>query len=522
MIRTWAKLLWRAGRTVALGFFVSMSLATVGSQHLQAQPVGIPTPPTDLTDDDLIENSCISSEGLYSPRDYFSDMDWAAEHDARWAAAGLSHRTGWRANMSSVAAKGNTFFYKTGDAFYKFLGAYSEILQMYKIYQDLERTMRFLKEYRLTVNLFRFAPHITLSVEDSVGEEGKVFAVGFFPNSHDGWEKRANLFADNPYYLKRPGAMRLVEIRYPHSLEDVAMKLSVWGGEDMDAEEWQKWMLAGFYDGVTSASAFLDGIGIQNNMALNARNLGPKAMADRRMAALVRRIQALETRKTLLREAMSGHLTPDADNVNLSPAELNRQLSLIDAEIVRLQKEVGEAGALEQAKTASWMKKYAFVNEILSKLEDPDRRLAVATLSTQYKKWERFWCSPDQMNPNPQITGNVRVDNAIFIIWQALTLLSRGQIPPPTSVPGGEAAKAQAFMVRANARGLMADELRASRQLLTFAYQDDTQKQGILTVTDGKAQVNRLIKRLEAGKGEVERMELLWKAKEKLNGCGFS
>lgn len=496
---------------------IALSFAGTGLS-LRAQ---LPTPPTDLTEDDLTENSIHVGNGYYSPRNIFSDMVWAPMHDARWAAVSLGHRTGWRANKSSVAAKGNTFFYKTGDAFTKFLGAYSEILQMYKIYQDLERAMRFMKEYRLSVNLFRFAPHFTLEVENSVGPEGKMFAVGFFPNSHDGWEKRANLFADNPYYLKRPGAMRLVEIRYPHSLNDLAMKLSVWGGEDLDSDEWQQWMLAGFYDGVTSASTFLDGLGIQNNMAQNARNLGPKAMADRRKAALIRRIQALEARKNILREAMAGHLTPDADNVNLSPAELNRQLSLIDAEIARLNREVGDAGPLEHAKTASWMKRYAFVNEILAKLEDPDRRLAVATLSTQYKKWERFWCTPDMMNPTPEITGNAKVDNAIYVIWQALTLLSRGQIPPPTAVAGGKAAEAQAFMVRANARGLMADELRASRQLLTFAYQDETQKQGIAVVTDGKAQVTRLIERLERGKAQAERVEALWKVRTELNSCGF-
>lgn len=475
----------------------------IAPSFLQAQVV----PPTDASADDSDETAqgsgMIPTLGPNVPNgfSYGSDMVWAAEHDARWATkAGLDiNSASYR--IASLLSKGNTMFVKTGDIFGKTLQAYQEVTKWVEMYHQMESMWNFVENYQLRLNLYRFLPLMNVDAPDEMGG-GQAFAVGFLPKNSTGWEARANLLNDNPWY-RRGGGLRLVEVRYPHSLNDITFDSSVWGTDTVDEEMAQKMLMAGIYEGVVSAGAWMSGVGIQNNLADNIAPLGPKGLAKRLREIRLNRLMILQKRRDLLQQAAGGMLPLGA----MSPADVLDQITLIDKEIADISAKINGEYLDEQMADSAWMRQASFVNEILAKLEHRERRLALMKLSERYRKYEAFWADPGQMNPTPEITGNPRVDNAINTIWQALTLLSKGKIPPPTPVPGGPAAEAQATMVKAEYRELMVDELRAVRRLLAFRYVTDKQKVGAdETVQAGRVQVDEMMRQLKVHENLIARM----------------
>lgn len=447
-----------------------------------------------------------------------SDMDYAPEHDARWGLAATSHATGAMGRMEGLLARGNTFFLKTGDAFTKILDAYQTINRMMILYNQMKSMADFMKTYRLNVNLFAFMPLVDINAPDEMGG-GQAYAVGFLPKDSQGWQARANLFGDNAYY-KKPGGLRLVSVRYPHSLNDITMNASVWQADSVPEEEFEKRMMAGMYDGVMSSSLFLDRMGISNNAADNVAGMGPKAMARHMSEAIQRRIDALETRKQLLLDASMGQapLPP-----GMTPQQVLDQIAaiVVEEQSLKAQDQMGEATI--NAQNEPWMREASFVTEILTKLEQPQRRLALMKLNERYLKYEKYWADPDQMDPTPEITGDKRVDNAIYIIWQALTLLSKGKIPPPQGVPGGPAAIAQSTMVRSMYRQFFVDELRAVRRLIEFRYETDLQQQGAdVVVKDGQQEVKEMQDLLQAHADNIEKLKAFAQARAIIVGQGYA
>jgi len=489
---------------------LALTALPLGLVLLQSTPALAQTAPTDPSSTDVDETAIGSGmiptlgplASGQSPITWGSDMAYAAEHTGRWLAAAASHGVGANARVGMMLGKGNTFFIKTGDVFGKTIGAYQEIVKWVEMYRQMERAWEFVKNYQLRLNLYRFLPLVDVMAPDEMGG-GQAYAVGFLPKDSTGWEARANLLNDNPW-KKAPGGMRLVEVRYPHSLNDVLLDSSVWGTETTDEEQFQKMMLSGFYEGVVSAGAWMNGAGLQNNLQDNVANMGPRAFAIRIRALRLNRIAVVQKRRDLLNQAATG-MTPMPPG--FSPADVLAQIAMCDKEIAELQSKV-DAGYLDaQMSDAFWMKQASFANEILSKLENSERRLAIMKLAERYRKYERFWATPDQMDLTPEITGSPKIDNAISVIWQALTLLSKGKIPPPTPVPGGFAAEMQAVLVKSEYRELMVDELRAVRRLLAFRYATDKQAEGgMKTVEAGKASVETMMAKLQVNQARIDQM----------------
>jgi len=476
----------------------------------------VPTIPADTTGDDTDETPSLpptminqvmpmSTAQAIDAWNWGSDMDYASQHDARWAVAGASHVSGATSRIGSLFARGNTFYMKTGDTFGKILQAYADAMQFVALYNQMEMAWSFLKDYHLTVNLYKFLPLIDIMAPDEMGG-GEAFAVGLLPKDSSGWQARANLLKDNIWY-RPPGGLRLVQVRYPTSLNELTLNSSVWGSDAIAEEDFQKMLLSGVYDGVVSSSQWMTNAGIKNNMASNFANMGPKAFAKRKSLLIANRIQALLDRKNLLNNVANGLMEMP---VGLNPTEVITQLNLIDPEIARLQAmdTTGYANSIMSEQT--WMRKASFVNEILAKLEQSDRRLALMKLNERFRKYERFWADPSQMDPTPDITGNAQVDNAIYIIWQSLTLISQGSIPPPTPVPGGPAAEAQSTMVRSMYREFLVDELRAVRRLLAFRYVSDKQAEGSdHVVADGQKEITQMMAKLDAHAARITQLRLL-------------
>ena len=436
-----------------------------------------------------------------NPLLFGSDMVWATQHDARWAIRSGLDMSSASSRIASLLAKGNTMFVKTGDIFGKTLQAYQEVVKWVEMYHQMESMWNFVQNYQLRVNLYRFLPLMSVDAPDEMGG-GQAFAVGFLPKNSTGWEARANLLNDNPWYRKG-GGLRLVEVRFPHTINDITFDSSVWGTDTVDEEIAQKMLMAGMYEGVSSAAVWMTGAGIQNNLADNIAPMGPKGLARRLREIRLNRLNILQKRRDLLNQAAGGIIPLGA----MSPADVLDQIASIDKEIADLTAKINGEYIDEQMADAAWMRQASFVNEILSKLEHRERRLALMKLSERYRKYEMFWADPDQMNPTPEITGNPKVDNAITVLWQALTLLSKGKIPPPTPVPGGLAAEAQAVMVKSEYRELMVDELRAVRRLLAFRYVTDKQKSGAdETMQVGKYQIEDMMRQLKVHESRINTM----------------
>ena len=468
------------------------------------------TIPLDVTAEDMeetalgtgmIKNFSPLAPGQTPPL-WASDMVWAAQHDARWAAASASHAVGMNSRTTSMLAKGNTFFIKVGDTFGKVLGAYQEITKMIEVYSAMKNAWEFMQNYKLTVNLYRFLPVINVDAPNEMGG-GQAFAVGIFPKDSTGWEARANILNDNIW--RRPmNGLRLVEVRYPHSIGDLLLDPSIWGSDSVDEETFQKMLLSGMYDGVMSSSQWLSNAGIGNNMADNVANMGPKAFARRISIVVMKRIVDLQARKDYLYQVSIGAINMPKD---MTPTLVLGQMAAIDIEIAKLQVKDTTGYASAQMKQQVWMRQASFVGEILAKLEHTERRLALMKLRERYNKYEVFWATPNMMNPTPEITGVKSIDDPLNLIWSSLSVLSEGKIPPPTPVAGGPAAKAQATMVRSMYRELMVDELRAVRRLLAFRYAQDKQKQASNTqVEEAKDEVNKMLAVLDARADHIKRM----------------
>ncbi len=489
---------------IYLSLHLGMAVLLFGGMLTPGRAQGVTALPADVTGDDKDETPStglaqiaqlmpLTPAQAMAPQFWGSNMRYSWEHDARWGVGAASASTGATSRIASLLSKGNTFFLKTGDTFAKITQAYQDVLKMVELYNQMTAAWEFLKDYQLTVNLFRFLPLIDIMAPDEMGG-GQAFAVGLLPKDSNGWEVRANLLNDNPWY-RRPGGLRLIEVRYPHSLNELTLNASIWGTDDLDEEEFQKKLLSGMYDGIVSASLWMSNAGIANNLADNVAQMGPKALARRKSLLIAKRIQALQSRKDTLDKMSHGWIEMP---VGMTPEDVMRQMALIDPEISRLEQmdETGYASAMMAEET--WMRKASFAGEILAKLEQPQRRLAIMKLNERFRKYERFWADPDQMDPQPEITGNAQVDNCIYIIWQALTLLSKGNIPPPTPVPGGPAAESQSIMVRSMYREFLVDELRATRRLLAFRYVSDKQAEGADVVAeDGKKEIALLMTELD-------------------------
>lgn len=444
-----------------------------------------------------------------------SDMDHAFMHDQRWITAAATHKLGVDSRIEALLTRGNTFFLKTGDAFGKILQAYQDINKMVMLYNEMKSMADFMSDFHLNVNLMAFCPMINVDAPDEMGG-GTAFAVGLLPADSHGWQARANLFGDNTWYKPLSGGLRLVSVRYPHSLNDITMDSSMWANDSIAEDEFQKRAMAGIYDGAMSASLFLNRAGVQSNLADNVANLGPKAQARMMSEAIQRRITSLEQRKYLLTQASMGDapLPP-----GMTPQDVLNQITAITTEEQALaaQDQLGEANITAQDE--AWMRQASFITEILTKLEKPERRLALMKLNERYLKYEKFWATPSQMDPTPDITGDPRVDNAIYIIWQALTLLSKGKIPPPTPVPGGPAAEAQATMVRSMYRQFTVDELRAVRRLIEFRYESDLQEEAAtIVVPDGQQEVAEMNDKLQAGADRIARLQAYANARKVIEG----
>jgi hypothetical protein len=429
-------------------------------------------------------------------------MDFASEHDARWAAAAATHATGANARIAAYLAKGNTFFVKTGDTFGKILGAYQEVTKMIELYSAMKNAWQFVKDYKLTVNLYRFLPVVNVMAPDEMGG-GQAYAVGVFPKDSTGWEARANILNDN-IWRKKPSGLRIVEVRYPHSLQDLTLDSSIWGTDSVDEETFQKMILAGMYDGVVASGQWLSNAGIGNNMAENVAAMGPKAFARRISGVVLKRITDLEARKDFLNKIANGLIDMPK---GMTPNLVLDQIKQIDIEIAQLQAKDTTGYAASQIQQQIWMRQAGFVSEILAKLEHQERRLALMKLRERYNKYEKFWANPDMMDPMPEITGEPKIDKPLNLIWQSLSVLSKGKIPPPVPVEGGTAAKAQATMTRSMYREFMVDELRAVRRLLAFRYASDKQKGAAeVTVDDAKKEVDYMLGILDARADHIRRL----------------
>lgn len=412
-------------------------------------------------------------------------------------------------------------FARIGDSFTKMLTAASEIQKMAELYNQVKSMITFMEHYRLTLNLYRFIPTMDVAVPDDEMGDASAYVVGFFPKSNNGWGQRSLLYGDNPYY-RGGGGMRLVEVRYPKSLDDLTLDIGVWGGTDDTVEEFQQKLLAGFYDGVVSAGTYMNNIGVGNNMKAQAMSLSPSRMAQRRADAILERIVALQNRKAFMDQALSD---PSSDAYRLTkgmtPDQKLAQILALDQEVADLQQKLASLTPNEVARQNPWMEQANFIHQVLAKLEAPERRLAIAKLSERYKKYEKAWNNPDFMNPTPDITGNEAVDNAIYLIWQAATLMSWGKIAPPTPVSGGPAAEAQATITKSMYRQFLMEELAGVRRLLSHEFQNQQQAKGAETVDEGRRIVERSILDLQAGADRIRRLQTTADARQKLLDTGF-
>lgn len=482
----------------------------------QSQVLQVPSDPsaTDIDETALgvgmIKHKPPLAPGQYSPL-WGSDMDLAAEHDARWGIGATSHAVGAASRVAGYLAKGNTFFVKTGDTFGKILGAYQEVAKFAELYQVMQNAWRFLQNYQLTLNLFRCLPVINVLAPDEMGG-GLAYAVGLFPKDSAGWEARANLLNDNLFKPVGTG-FKIVEIRMPSSMNDLVVDSNIWGMDSVDEETFQKMLLAGMYEGVVSSGLWLSNAGVGNNLLENVAGMGPRAFARRITAIILKRTTDLQARKAYLYQISTGQVDLPR---GMTPELVLNQMKAIDRELEDLATKDTTGYVASQMKQQAWMRQADFVGEILTKLEHPKRRLALMKLRERYRKYEKFWSGsvekddkgqPSMMNPTPEITGDEKIDKAINLIWSSLTLLSKGSIPPPTPVSGGPAAESQAIMVRSAYREFLVDELRAVRRLLAFRYAQEKQKEGSeRDVQSGKDEVNHMLTILDARADHIKRL----------------
>jgi len=428
--------------------------------------------------------------GAYLPP-LTSNMKYALQHDARWLLAGGTHAVGASSGSTAVFSNGAKLFTSIGNSFQRILRYYAEFQKAREMVGMVESMWKFMDEYRLRVNVYKLIPNIVVTEPgDPFGPFTRSFIIGFAPRHDQSWRQNPDLYLDNPYIGPKSQGMKLVEIKYPRSWSDIKIDGSIWGADDMQTEEFQARMLAGFYDGVTSASRFLTSLGVDNNMELAVGRMSPANIAARIGINIEKRIVALQRQRAIYSDALAN---PDGEigkaYSGYKQEDLIRLQAQIDHEIQRLRVTKEAAYGNQVAGQQAWVERANFIHQVLAKLEEPERRLAIARLSERYKKFENAWANPGFMASKPEITGDKRVDDAIYLIWEGITIISKGEVPPPQPVSGGPAAQAQAVLTKSMYRQLTYEELAGIRQLLTAEYMHTKQIQGTKIVDEAKGAI---------------------------------
>lgn len=511
------KAMGNAFRKAAPFLAVAMiAMATASMAHAQA--------PTTTPVDESTETP--QGSAYFRPPNIFSDMGTALDHDARYFIAGTSHVVGKTSRIVSLLQRVDTFNTRVGRSLETVLRFYQEYRRFMELVNQVKRMYSYMQNYfknfQVTVNLYRLLP--VIEIDDPMDNQD-YFVVGFLPkHGADRWKNNARKFGDNRY-LDQP--FSVIQVNYPHNLADLAVDASVWGnlGAVMDVMEFQKRLMAGLYDGVISASNYLNGFSgaisnLESNLAGNAQQyLTPELISKEKVVLYDKAINGLtEYRGKLLNSMASG----GSGFIDASPESMDRMIARIDAQLDQLTQERdyekdGRGAKTAQASQQVWMERMNFVSQVLVKLEANERRIAIARMAEKYDKYEKFWKDPGMMNPTPEITGMPAVDNSLYVIWQALTVLSWGKIPPPTPVSGGPAAEAMATITKAQYRTYLSEELRGVRQLIGRAEQETASKAVQDVSMTGDIALAMAEARGKAGAARVEALEALVTQRSKLS-----
>lgn len=514
---------------------LGVALLPLSTASLQGQDLGDLLTATEY-DSTLLVPDVAGAFAIKRPP-VFSDMQWAAQHDARWLLAGGSHAVGAYSRVTTATSAAADVFTDIGSSFQQILRAYSEYARMMEVYGQVKSMAKFLENYRLVVNVMKFVPQIVITdpgdpMLDEKTPPARSYVVGFMPKHNAAaWKNDAIMYKDNLYLDPQGGStsgfaiggMNIIEVRYPSKWSDIKIDPSIWGGDESDGEvAFQQRLMAGMYDGVTSAGRFLSSVGVDNNMESSVGRMSPRYFQQKEALAIERRIAALTRQRALYDTALSN---PSDKSVqaysNLSPVDLIQAQKNIDAEIVSLQTKKSTLLGVHTSRQVAWVQQGNFIQQILAGLEAPERRLTIARLSERFKKYSNAWGNvgegPDGtiefMNAQPEITGNPQVDNAIYLIWQAITLLSAGQVPGPVPVSGGPAAEAQAALVKAMYRTLTYEELVGIRRLLAGEHQYSTQTRGMKDVDAMKVDISKHIALIEADAVRIQKWAAINDAK---------
>ena len=479
--------------------------------------------------------------GMYTIRpEPLQDMEWAIQHDARWLLAGGSHALGAYSRKIAATSAAADLFTDIGNSFQGIMRAYTEYARMMEVYTQIKNMAKFVENYHLTINVMRFVPQIVITdpgdpMLDEETPPARSYVVGFMPKHGSGWKTSAAMYRDNPYLTPEMGGatisagvggMNIIEVRYPKSWADIKLDPSIWGGDETDGEvELQQRLMAGLYDGVTSAGRFLSGVGVDNNLELAAGRMSPRYFQQKMGLAISRRIAALVRQRALYETAITNPSSPEGKAYsNLGAVELIGLQAKIDNEIAALELKKATALGVETSKQVSWVQQGNFINQILAGLEAPERRIAIAKLSERFKKYAAAWGNAgvgpngtiEFMNAQPEITGDPQVDNAIYLCWEAITLLSMGQVPGPVPVSGGPAAEAQASLVKAMYRTFLFEELAGIRRLIAGDHAYKVQNRAIKDVDVMKADISKHIAMLEADADRIQKWGAINDAKLQL------
>lgn len=455
-----------------------------------------------------------SSQQTYTP-DYFMDMKYAVMHDARWILAGGTHLLGGKAHKTALFSGGSELFAHIGNSFQAILRYYAQFQKARELVGMVQAMSGFMDNFRIRTNVYKLIPNIVISEPgDPFGPTSRSFIVGFCPKHDDSWRSDGTIYLDNPYISSASG-LKVFELKYPRSWDDIKIDGSIWAAENPDEAEMQKQMLAGFYDGVTSAGRYLTSVGVDNNVELSVGRLSPKNLALSKAKTIDKRIEALIKQRLFYENAIASP-TSDAGQAlgAYSAEEILRMEGALDNEIKRLETQKASALGLEISKQQGWVEKANFVHQILSKLEAPERRIAIARLSERFKKYQNCWGNPDFMVLQPEYTGNPQLDRWIDLIWKAITILSRGEVPPPEAKAGAKGAELQSIVTKAMYRQLTYEELAGIRQLLAGEIMQNQQKTGMKQIDAMKGEIERTIGVIEQKAEALKRLKAMNDAME--------
>jgi len=343
------------------------------------------------------------------------------------------------------------------------------------------------------------------------------YAVASMQEHHTGLKTKPETFGEKPYYKPKRAGMKLVEVRYPKSWADLKIDASIWDNDDETQEEFQKRLLAGIYDGVTSAARYLSGVGVDNNVELAMGRMSPKAFDTRIGLAIDKKIASLKRQRDVYTTALSSPSSPEGQAYSgISAVELTNRQITIDNEIKKLEARKAAALGVEITKQQAWVERSNFIHQVLAGLEDPERRLTIARLSERFKKYANAWGNPGFMVTKPDITGDKAVDDAIYLIWEGITLLSSGRVPGPVPVSGGPAAEAQAALTKSMYATLTYEELVGIRRLLSGEAQYKTQSKAVADLDGAKAEISKRIALIEGNATRIQKWAAINDAKDAL------